>query len=77
MNKYKVPYLTDMTDELANFIKNARYQKENSSLRSVARKVSEKYPHLKVCPSNQIDGQLLCIAAMIYLKEEKHKNRWF
>lgn len=75
LNKYKIPYLPQMNDELANYIKDLRYRKRSCSWRRVATEVAEKYPHLKIIPGNQMEGKELCFAAMTYLKED-YKDGW-
>lgn len=75
MNKYNIPYLSKMNDELANYIKDLRIRKKNCSWRRLASEVADKYPYLNICPGNQLEGIDLCRAAMFYLKED-YKDGW-
>jgi hypothetical protein len=64
-----------MNEELANYIKDLRYNKRNCTWRRVADEVAEKYPELGIIPGNQIEGMLLCNSAMEFLNE-KFEDGW-
>jgi hypothetical protein len=68
MNPYKNIYFKRMTKELALFIKETR---KTSTWRYLASVVAEKYPYLKISPGNQMEGQELCTAAWLFLKDKE------
>jgi len=68
MNRYKNIYLKRMTKELALFIKETR---KASTWRHLATVIAEKYPYLKICSGNQLEGMELCTAAWLFLKDKK------